>query len=199
MPGTRTRSRRAARRWPLWGITLPAEGFDQACRDQVAYVRGLLVGRSVAELVDLPVMTDPKMLMAAKVLITLGPPCYRSHQRLWSVIVPQVVAMTLRHGNIAQTGYSHTAFGGLLGCVDGDYSTSREFADLATNLMTNTFQEPTDQSVFYLMIGSSIRHWFSHLRYGSQDYRDAYEIGLRSNNLQYAAYAFGHDMYCRFY
>jgi len=181
------------------GITLPSEGFDQACRDQVADVRHLLAGRSVAELVDLPVMTDPKMLMAAKVLITLGPPCYRSHQRLWSVIVPKVVAMTLRHGNIAQTGYSHTAFGGLLGWVDGDYSTSREFADLATNLMTNTFREPTDQSVFYLMIGSSIRHWFSHLRYGSQDYRDAYEIGLRSNNLQYAAYAFGHDMYCRFY
>jgi len=181
------------------GITLPAEGFDQACRDEVADVRHLLAGRSVAELVDLPVMTDPKMLMAAKVLITLGPPCYRSHQRLWSVIVPKVVAMTLRHGNIAQTGYSHTAFGGLLGWVDGDYSTSREFADLATNLMTSTFREPSDQSVFYLMIGSSIRHWFSHLRYGSQDYRDAYEIGLRSNNLQYAAYAFGHDMYCRFY
>jgi PAS domain S-box-containing protein len=49
------------------------------------------------------------------------------------------------------------------------------------------------------MIGSSIRHWFKHLKYGTQDYTDAYESGLRSGNLQYAAYAFGHDMYCRFY
>lgn len=181
------------------GIALPVDGFDQACRDEVADVRRLLAGRSVGELVDLPVMTDPKMLTASKVLITMGPPCYRSHQQLWSVIVPKVVAMTLRYGNIAQAGYSHTAFGGMLGWVDGDYATSREFADLATHLMTSMFREPSDQSVFYLMIGSSIRHWFSHLRYGSQDYRDAYEIGLRSNNLQYATYAFGHDMYCRFY
>lgn len=181
------------------GIALPVEGFEQACRDEIAQVRRLLAGRSVADLVDLPVMTDTTMLVAAKVLITMGPPCYRSHQRLWSVIVPRVVAMTIRHGNIAQAGYSHTAFGGLLGWVDGDYAMSKEFADVATRLMTETFRLPSDQSVFYLMNGSSIRHWFSHLKFGSQDFRDAYEIGQRSNNLQYAAYAFGHDMYFRFY
>jgi PAS domain S-box-containing protein len=83
--------------------------------------------------------------------------------------------------------------------VDSDYATAREFGELATRLMTGTFTSPSHRSVFYLMIGSSIRHWFKHLRHGTQDYRDAYEIGLRSNNLQYAAYAFGHDMYCQFY
>ncbi|MCA1732232.1 MAG: PAS domain S-box protein, partial [Acidobacteria bacterium] len=71
--------------------------------------------------------------------------------------------------------------------------------ELATRLMTSTFRSPSYNSVFYLMIGSSIRHWFKHLRYATQDYADAYEIGLRSGNLQYAAYAFGHDMYCQFY
>jgi PAS domain S-box-containing protein len=110
-----------------------------------------------------------------------------------------VVNLTLRYGNIPQVGYSHTAFGGLLGWVDDDYASAKEFGELATRLMTGTFQSPSDQSVFYLMIGSSIRHWFKHLSYGSQDYTDAYEIGLRSGNLQYAAYAFGHNMYCRFY
>ncbi|MCY2989279.1 MAG: hypothetical protein NTY19_15600 [Planctomycetota bacterium] len=49
------------------------------------------------------------------------------------------------------------------------------------------------------MLGSSIRHWFQHLKCSTQDYTDACEIGLRSSNLQYAAYAFGHNMYCRFY
>mgnify|MGYP006896876709 CR=1 FL=1 len=139
------------------------------------------------------------MLMAAKILITMGPPCYRAHQKLWSVIVPKVVNLTLLYGNIPQDGYSHTAFGGLLGWVDNDYTSAKEFSELATNLMTGTFRSTPDQSVFYLMIGSSIRHWFKHLSYGSQDYIDAYEIGLRSGNLQYAAYAFGHNMYSRFY
>ncbi|MDA3880681.1 MAG: PAS domain S-box protein, partial [Prolixibacteraceae bacterium] len=86
-----------------------------------------------------------------------------------------------------------------LGWVDNDYQTAKEFGELATRLMTETFHSPSEQSVFYLMIGSSIRHWFKHLRFGTQDYKDAYEIGVQSGNMQYAAYAFGHNMYCRFY
>ena len=181
------------------GISLPEDNYEQARDVEIALFRQDLKDRLISSLDDLPVMTNPEMLMAAKILITMGPPCYRSHQRLWSVIVPKVVNLTLQYGNIPQVGYSHTAFGGLLGWVDNDYASAKEFGELATRLMTGTFQSPSDQSVFYLMIGSSIRHWFKHLSYGSQDYTDAYEIGLRSGNLQYAAYAFGHNMYCRFY
>lgn len=181
------------------GISLPKENYEEVRNSEIASVRQELGSRRVSSLVDLPVMSDPKMLMASKILITMGPPCYRSHQRLWGVIVPKVVNLSLKFGNIPQVGYSHTAFGGLLGWVDSDYTTAREFGELATSLMTGTFHSPADQSVFYLMIGSSIRHWFKHLRYGTRDYEDAYDIGLRSGNLQYAAYAFGHNMYCLFY
>jgi len=181
------------------GITLPEDDYH-AVRDRViARVRRQLGDLPVAALADLPVMTDPAMLMACKILITMGPPCYRHYQELWGVIVALVVNITLDYGNIPQIGYSHTAFGGLVGWVDDDYATTREFGEVATRLMTETFTSPTDQSVFYLMVGSSVRHWTSHLRHASQDYRDAYEIGLRSGNLQYAAYAFGHNMYCQFY
>ncbi|MGK2858640.1 MAG: AAA family ATPase [Thermoanaerobaculia bacterium] len=181
------------------GIALPGDDFEEARNVEIALVRQELGDRPVSSLIDLPVMTDPEMLMAAKLLITMGPPCYRSHQRLWSVIVPKVVNLTLRHGNIPQAGYSHTAFGGLLGWVDGDYATAREFGELATRLMSETFRSPADRSVFHLMIGSSIRHWFEHLERGTRDYTAAYDVGLQSGNLQYAAYAFGHNMYCRFY
>lgn len=181
------------------GINLPEDGYEEARDDEIAQVRRELGSRLVSSLAALPVMSHPEMIMASQILITMGPPCYRSDQRLWGVIVPKVVNLTLRYGNIPQVGYSHTAFGGLLGWVDSDYDMAREFSELATRLMTGTFRAPSHQSVFYLMIGSSIRHWFTHLRYGTQDYADAYDIGLRSGNLQYAAYAFGHDMYCRFY
>jgi diguanylate cyclase (GGDEF)-like protein/PAS domain S-box-containing protein len=181
------------------GISLPVDDYETARDDEIAQVREELGGRPVSSLMELPLMSDPEVLMASKILITMGPPCYRSHQRLWAVIVPRVVSLTLRYGNIPEVGYSHTAFGGLLGWVDDDYATAGEFGELATRLMTSTFRSPSDQSVFCLMIGSSIRHWFKHLKYSTLDYTDAYEIGLQSGNLQYAAYAFGHNMYCRFY
>ena len=181
------------------GISLPEGDYENARDKEIALVREKMKNLEVSSLEKLPVMSNPEMLMVCKILITMGPPCYRSYQKLWSVIVPKVVGFTLSYGNIPQVGYSHTAFGGLMGWVDDDFSAAKEFSEAATQLMTNVFRSPSDQSVFYLMIGSSIRHWFKHLKFGSQDYTDAYEIGLRSGNLQYAAYAFGHNMYCRFY
>ncbi len=181
------------------GIILPEKDYDKARDIEIAKVKDQLKNKEILTLSQLPNMSNPEMLTACKILITMGPPCYRSHQKLWSVIVPIVVGLTLKYGNIPQVGYSHTAFGGLLGWVEGDYASAKKFADVATQLMTEKFSNPSDQSVFYLMIGSSIRHWFKHLKYSSQDYIDAYETGLRSGNLQYAAYAFGHNMYCRFY
>ncbi len=181
------------------GIILPDDNFETARDEEISKISSLLKNREITSLFDLPKMSNPEMLMATKILITMGPPCYRSHQRLWSVMVPKVVYLTLVYGNIPQVGYSHTAYGGLLGWVNSDFKSAGEFSELATRLMKEVFQIPSQQSVFYLMIGSSIRHWFRHLKYGSEDYIKAYEIGLRSGNLQYAAYAFGHNMYCSFF
>lgn len=181
------------------GIILPEKDYEKTRDKEISKVQEQLKNIEIASLSQLPNMSNPEMLTACKILITMGPPCYRSHQKLWSVLVPIVVGLTLKYGNIPQVGYSHTAFGGLLGWVEDDYATAKKFAEVTTQLMTEKFTIPSYQSVFYLMIGSSIRHWFKHLKYSSQDYIDAYETGLRSGNLQYAAYAFGHNMYCRFY
>lgn len=181
------------------GVILPDSDYENECTKEIALVRKKLEGRSISSLEKMPVMSNPEMLKVTKILITMGPPCYRFDQRLWSIMVPKVVNLILQYGNVPQLGYSHTAFGGLLAWMQNDYSTAKEFSKLATQLMTNKFKSPSDQSVFYLMIGSSNRHWFEHLKFGSQDYKNAYEIGLKSGNLQYAAYAFGHNMYCQFY
>lgn len=181
------------------GMSLAEDDFEQARDTEIEEVLRQLNGRSIKQLLDLPAASDETMRTAARVLITMGPPCYRAHQRLWSVIVPRVVNLTIQYGHVPQIGYSHTAFAGLLGWVSNDYSSGREFTEFAEELMSGTPASPSDQSVFHLMIGSSARHWFEHLMQSSDDYLAAYRIGSQSGNLQYAAYAFGHNMYCRYY
>jgi PAS domain S-box-containing protein len=181
------------------GFALPDGNFEAARDAAIAQVRADLAGASPLKFLQAPALTDPNVLAVVQVLIAMGPPCYRSHARLWAVIVPRVVSLTLRHGPVPQIGYSHTAFGGLLGWVANDYATARQFGQLATGLMRDVFTAPSDHSVFHLMIGSSLRHWFEPLAAAAEDYVRAWETGLRSGNLQYAAYAFGHSMYCRFW
>jgi len=184
----------------LLGIELPDDHFERERDKEMFEIKKTIGDKPIASLFELPNMTDPIYITAVKLLITMGPPCYRSHQRLWAVIVSKVVNLTLKYGNVSQIGYSHTAYGGLLGYVWQDYQTGEDFGQLATRLMRDKFTDSSAaQSVFYLMIGSSLRHWYQPLQSATEDYKKAYQIGLESGNLQYAVYAFGHNMYCRFY
>jgi predicted ATPase/signal transduction histidine kinase/PAS domain-containing protein/ActR/RegA family two-component response regulator len=183
----------------ILGIYLPLDDYTKA-RDQELAELSLTVQEQTFEaLISLPIMTDPRWCAVSKILIAMGPPCYRSDQSLWSVIVPKVVNLTMRHGNIPQVGYSHTAIAGLLMWVGGDVSTALGFSDLAARLMSTRFTSSSDRTVFHLMAGSSACHWFGHCKHSSENYENAYEIGSNAGNLQYAAYAFGHNMYCQFF
>jgi predicted ATPase/signal transduction histidine kinase/PAS domain-containing protein len=183
----------------ILGVYLPLDDYTNARDRELAVVRLAVQERTFEELSSMPVMTDPRWCAVSKILITMGPPCYRSDQSLWSVIVPKVVNLTLTHGPIPQVGYSHTAIAGLLMWVEDDVDTALGFSDLATRLMTERFTSSSDQTVFHLMAGSSACHWFGHCTRSSEHYELAYKIGSNAGNLQYAAYAFGHNMYCQFF
>ncbi|MDY6805697.1 MAG: ATP-binding sensor histidine kinase [Cyanobacteriota bacterium] len=183
----------------LIDVDLPEENLEKARDLEMAEVKKKIGDRSIPSLYDLPIMTSPEKKVAIKLLITMGPPTYRSHQKLWAVITSKAVNLCLEYGSAPQTAYCYTGFGGLLGYVSNDYQRGVEFGELALKLWQEKFDNPSDKSVGYLMIGSSNRHWSKHLKYGSEDYQAAYNVGLESGNLQYAAYAFGHNMYCRFY
>lgn len=183
----------------LLGVILPEADYARARDEEFERVRGLLAGRPLARLAELPAMQDPEQRMVMTLLIAMGPPCYRSHPGLWSVIVAQEVRRCLEYGNVAAASYTYPAFGGLL--VHVGRGTGRDCAELrgVTERLMASFDQPADTSVGYLMMGSSLTHWHAPLAEATRDYLDAYRSGLDSGNLQYAVYAFGHNTYCRYY
>ncbi len=182
----------------LVNIDLPEENLDRVRDSELFLVQESLKNRQFSDLVNLPIMTEIEPKMAIKLLIAMGPPTYRSHQRLWSVICAKAVNLCLKYGNTPEIGYIYPAFGGLRGYAFNQYENTSQLIDITLDLM-QTFNNKSAQSVAYLMIGSSLRHWSHPLKIATEDYLSSYRVGLESSNLQYAAYAFGHNMYCRFY
>ena len=182
----------------LIDIQLPEEDFDRVRDAELAIAQEILKDRSFASLSELPLMTQPDRKMAIELLISMGPPTYRSHQKLWSVICAKAVNLCLQSGNTPEIGYIYPAFGGLRGYALNNYQGTQDLLDVTIQL-TQDFNNKSAQSVAYLMIGSSLRHWSHPLKFATEDYLASYRVGLESSNLQYAAYAFGHNMYCRFY
>ncbi|MGM0451084.1 MAG: sensor domain-containing diguanylate cyclase, partial [Pseudomonadota bacterium] len=183
----------------LFGVSLPDQDHESARDQELDRVEQLLNGRPLAALADLAWMTDPEQIAIMRLLITLGPPCYRYHPGLWSVIVAREIRMCLEYGTLPVAAYSFPAYGGLLihtGRGTGD--DCRVLYETTQALITRC-EQAADRSVGHLMMGSSLRHWFSPLAEASGDYLNAYESGLESGNLQYAVYGFGHNTYCRFF
>ncbi|WP_139559053.1 EAL domain-containing protein [Methylotetracoccus oryzae] len=183
----------------LLNVTLPAADYAVTRNAELTRIRALLGDRRLAALGSLPVMEDPRQRAVMLLLTSMGPPCYRSHPDLWGVIVAMEIRLCLEYGTTASASYSYPAFGGLLTHVG--QGGAAECAELltATEQLLKRFDSPGDVSVGYLMMGSSLRHWCAPLVQASNDYLEAYNTGLSSGNLQYAAYGFGHNAYSRFY
>lgn len=183
----------------LLGMELPEDHLEAVRDRELDGIRDRLDGRPLSALAELPMMSDRRQRTVMQLLTSLGPPCYRSHPALWAVIVATEIRLCLDHGITPSAAYSLPAYGGLLTHVGrGDGHDARELYDATLRLMERCGDDAM-ASVGYLMMGSSLRHWFSPLSEASADYMAAYRKGLESGNLQYAVYGFGHNSYCRYF
>ncbi|MQM36715.1 Serine/threonine-protein kinase PknD [wastewater metagenome] len=182
-----------------FGEVLPEADLEDVRDRELAAVRSLLEGRPLESLGGMPAMTDRRRRAVMKLLIALGPPCYRAHPGLWSVIVAREVRLCLESGNVTGAAYSYPAYGGLLTHVgQGDGGDCAALYRATRELMAQ-FTDRAENSMAHLMMGSSLTHWFAPLQAASEDYLEAYRTGQASGNLQYAVYGFGHDTYCRYF
>ncbi|RUO63626.1 diguanylate cyclase domain-containing protein [Pseudidiomarina insulisalsae] len=178
---------------------LPKDRFRQERDHEIERFERLLGQRSLAELGDLPEMSDRHHRAHLRLLITLGPACYRAHPSLWSLLVARQARLCIEHGVIAAAGYTFPALGGLLIHLNKGTGQHAEQLYQATQTLSVRLGNPAERSMSELMMGSSLSHWFQPARRASDNYLEAYRIGQQSANLQYAVYGFGHDTYARFF
>lgn len=181
----------------LVNIQLDEENLEKERDAEIIKIDKLLIGKEIQDLSNLPPMRIPEKITAMKILTAMGPPMYRTHQRLWAVIVAKQFRFCLEYGDVSSATYTYTSYGGLLGYVKNEFKDIEDFIQITLNL-NQKYNSPSDTSVAYLMVGSSLRPWKYHLKYASEDFMKAYMVGLESGNLQYSVYAFGHNAFCLF-
>ena len=104
-------------------------------------------------------LTDKTQQAILALLIAMGPPCYR-HFRLWSSVVIAQFGLISAYGANGATGYTLPAIGGLM--VNHQLADSQQIKLLydATERLTRKRGDTSVQSMGFLMMGSSLNHWF---------------------------------------
>src|SRR5467141_1397572 len=119
----------------LFGIDIPAHPtWEQVQAEYDALWRNL-DGRLIENLIDLPLMIDPKLKAAAGMMTALLPPAYFTDFNLFCLLICRIVNVSMKYGMSDASAHGYAQLGNILGPVFHRYSEGSRFAKLACDLV----------------------------------------------------------------
>lgn len=176
----------------LLGINLPesAEEIEQKTHEGIRKIRRFLDRTPVEEIVNLPVMTDPKKIMAMQLLFQVNPPAIQVNPQLFNLSTLIMFDLTMTHG---ATPLSCKCFGDcgiILGTVLSDYKSGYKLGEAAFALI-NKFKAESQKPPVYFVF-SFISPWVKHYQESLDYYYLSYQTGVETGDLMHATYALAH-------
>jgi len=172
----------------LLGVRFPLKPHKIQLLWALIQTKLILTGKEIANLVDLPRMSDPQLLAVAKIMSIVGSPAYNATPNLVPLLALKAVNLSIQHGNTAMSLYGYASYGvalcGSLGQLDAGY----QFGKLALNLLEK-FQAEELKAKTLMVFNNFIRHWKEHPQAGLESLKDAYCSGLETGDLEFASYS----------
>ncbi|HVN06016.1 MAG TPA: AAA family ATPase [Bryobacteraceae bacterium] len=119
----------------LFGIDIPAHPSWEQVTAEYETVWPNLAKRPIEELIDLPLMTDPDLLAAMRLLSDLDSPAYFTDFNLFCMRLCRMMSVGLQHGTSGAFAHGCAAFGMFLGPVFHRYRDGYRFAKLACDVI----------------------------------------------------------------
>src|SRR5271165_2182215 len=119
----------------LFGVDLPAHPTWDQVQAEYELVWRNLNGRPIEELIDLPLMTDPELQAAMRLLSTLSDAAYNTDLNLFCLQQCLTVNLSVRNGMSGGSAHAFSYFGLVLGPVFHRYIDGYRFGKLACDLV----------------------------------------------------------------
>ncbi|MGF6244784.1 PAS domain S-box-containing protein [Paraburkholderia sp. GAS38] len=172
----------------LFGIDLPAHPSQEQVEAEYEAVWRNLAGRPVESLIDVPLMTDPELQVAMRLLSTLYESAYFIDFQLLCLHLCRMVNISLLHGSSGASAYA--CFGFILGPVFRRYRDGYRFARLACDLVGEG-GFPVDKALVYIATGH-VAFWTQPIETVIDFHRAAFRTATETGDLTTACYSAFH-------
>src|SRR5271168_1214375 len=135
----------------LFGIDLPAHPTLEQVQAEYETVRQTLGGHTIESLIDLPLMTDPKISAAMQVLSVLAGPATFTDFQLFCLLACRMVNISIQHGMGGASAYAYACLGSVLGANFHRYREGYRLARLACDLVEKHAFTAYDTKVYHAM------------------------------------------------
>jgi len=179
------------------GIELPNQPKQEDILEFFKTTQAILQDRNIREMVNLPVMTNPEMLVATRILFFLCPVAYNALPQLLPIITFKQIQLALQYGNAPAHTHAFANMGlifcGFFEKIDSGYDFGQLALELIDKLDARIFQGSATFVAVYFT-----QHWKAAVKSTLKPMLNAYEMALETGDIEHACYAlerYGHLAY----
>jgi len=172
------------------GISWSPHPTDEEARQAYQRVWSELGRRATEELIALPLMTDPASLAELDVLNRLSSPAQYTDLNLYTLVVCQMLRLTLDRGNSDASAVAYGRLGMIAGLRFGEYERAYRVGQLACELVEQRGLRRFQAGV-YLNFGNMVMPWTRHIRTCCELIGRAFDAAQKTGDLVYAGICSG--------
>jgi predicted ATPase/signal transduction histidine kinase len=144
--------------------------------------------RSIEELVDLPLTSEPEWRATLDVLAQVVTPALFTDENLLCLVLCRMANISLEQGNSDASCFAYVWLGMILGPHFGDYPRAFRFGQLGFELVEQRGLNRFKARV-YMSFGNLVSPWTRHIRAGRPLVRRAFNTANEMGDLTFAAYS----------
>ncbi|HET7291745.1 MAG TPA: sigma 54-interacting transcriptional regulator [Vicinamibacteria bacterium] len=174
----------------LLGVSLPPDetGQREALEAELQTIEELLAGRSIASLVELPVLHDSEQRLVMRLLTDLWAPAYiLGNATLVALVSARLVSLSIRHGNTEDSAYGYVTHAITVGPLRGDYRAAYEWGALAL-AVNDRFGDQKRRAKIHQQFNAHVTLWRRPLATCIPHAQEACRSGLQTGDFTYAGY-----------
>lgn len=140
---------------------------------------------SDADLMDLPLMTDPRKQAAMRIMADIMSSVYWGRPKLVPILAFRMVQLTLRYGNHPVSCFAFGSYGVLMCGVLGAMRRGNRFGQLALDLLDKLDAKEWKAQI-YVTAYTLIFHWNRHVRTTQRPLQQSFQIGMETGAVEFA-------------
>ncbi|HEY9845510.1 MAG TPA: hypothetical protein V6D03_04870, partial [Candidatus Caenarcaniphilales bacterium] len=169
------------------GISSPEKPNQLDIHLELDAITSLFGENSIEDLIFLPEMTEPDKLAAMRILSSITIAAYLAAPDLMPLLVSRQVNLSIQYGNAFVSPFAYANFGLILCGMGGNIESGYQFGQLALGLLSRP-NTHTHKARTLTIVTIFIIHWKEHTRELLKPLLEAYQSGLETGDLEFAAY-----------
>ncbi|MDB5854588.1 MAG: sensory box protein [Herminiimonas sp.] len=170
------------------GVQWSPHPTKEEVRTEYAEIWRRIGSRTVEELVDLPLMSDPEWRATLDVLAQVVTPALFTDENFLCLALCRMANISLEHGNSDASCFAYVWLGMILGPHFDDYLAAFRFGQVGFDLVEQRGLDRFEARV-YMSFGNLVNPWTRHVRVGRPLVRRAFDTASKIGDLTFAAYS----------